>query len=194
MLCLPLVLSGIAAAEPVGFEQIGQWVFQGQFMKAAEALQEISAMRPDSAEEKILRGAIGRARTFLNGQHSLQERNAARQVLCRSRSYFPEELPGSEEPLHSMGGPGRPERIGKATALQVPEAARRAGIQGTVIVEAVIDQEGCVRRPRILKGLPMGIDSAALTAVRSWTFRPGMLSGRPVAVYYVVTVSPPPRR
>ncbi|HKI05174.1 MAG TPA: energy transducer TonB [Thermoanaerobaculia bacterium] len=195
VLCLLLVPSeALLAADSPSFERAGQWVSRDRFEKAVADLQGLSSVQPSSAEEKILRRAVGKARAFLSEKHPLQERNAARQVLCLSRAYFQEELPGDAEPLRSMGGPQRPELIGKPAALQVPAAARKAGIQGTVIVEVVVDQEGCVRRPRILKGLPLGIDGAALAAVRSWTFRPGMLAGRPVAVYYVVTVSTPPRR
>lgn len=68
-----------------------------------------------------------------------------------------------------------------------PPQARKAGIQGTVILEAVIDQEGCVRHPRVLKGVPH-LDGAALAAVRSWTFRPAKLNDKDVAVYYVLSV------
>lgn len=93
-----------------------------------------------------------------------------------------------------MGGPQRPELIGKAAVVPLPPQARKAGIQGTVIVEVVVDREGCVRRPRILRGLPMGIDTAALSTIRSRAFKPARLNGRPVAVYYVLTVSFPPRR
>lgn len=68
------------------------------------------------------------------------------------------------------------------------ELARRAGIQGTVILEAVIDKQGRVSNVRILKGLPMGLDAEAVAAVQGWTFEPAKMEGRPVAVYYTLTV------
>jgi len=58
----------------------------------------------------------------------------------------------------------------------------------------VIDEEGCVRNTRILKALPLGLDVTTLAAVRSWTFRPATLEGRPVPVYYVLTVPFPARK
>ena len=69
------------------------------------------------------------------------------------------------------------------------ELARRAAIQGTVILEAVIDKEGRVSNVRILKGLPMGLDTEAVAAVQDWIFEPAKLDGRPVSVYYTLTVN-----
>jgi protein TonB len=69
------------------------------------------------------------------------------------------------------------------------EVARRAKIQGIVIIEAVIDRQGNVTEARVLKPLPMGLDDAALRAVKQWKFRPGTLNGQPVPVYYNLTVN-----
>ena len=69
------------------------------------------------------------------------------------------------------------------------EAARRARIQGFVVIEAVIDRQGNVTEARVLKPLPLGLDLAALEAVKRWKFRPGTLNGQPVPVYYNLTVN-----
>jgi protein TonB len=69
------------------------------------------------------------------------------------------------------------------------EPARRARIQGLVIIEAVIDRQGNVTEARVLKPLPLGLDLAALEAVKKWKFRPGTLNGQPVPVYYNLTVN-----
>jgi TonB family protein len=69
------------------------------------------------------------------------------------------------------------------------EDARRAGIQGVVILEAVVDAEGTVRNVKILKGLPMGLDQSAVDAVMTWKYRPATLNGEPVPVYFTFTIS-----
>ncbi|PYQ68366.1 MAG: hypothetical protein DMF53_00335, partial [Acidobacteria bacterium] len=56
-------------------------------------------------------------------------------------------------------------------------------------LEAVIDREGCVRKASVLKGLPFKLEDAAVAAVRYWSFEPSTLAGRPVKVYYVLTVN-----
>jgi len=68
------------------------------------------------------------------------------------------------------------------------EIARRARIEGLVVVRATIDREGRVAEARIEKGLGFGLDEASLEAVRGWTFAPATLRGRPVSVFYTLTI------
>jgi len=69
------------------------------------------------------------------------------------------------------------------------ELARRAGIQGVVVLEAVIDKQGRVSNVRILKKLHSSLDAEAVAAVKEWVFEPARQGGRPVAVYYTLTVN-----
>jgi protein TonB len=69
-----------------------------------------------------------------------------------------------------------------------PEFARRASLQGIVIVECVIDERGQVQDAKVVKGLPL-LDDAALDAVRQWRYAPSLLDGVPVPVLMTVTVT-----
>ena len=62
--------------------------------------------------------------------------------------------------------------------------AMRAKVQGAVLVEAIVRQDGSVGQVRILRSLDrtFGLDEEALKAVRNWRFRPGRREGRNVAV------------
>lgn len=201
--CLLLVLSQAVLAQPNHFRQISAWVSEGRFKEAAEELQRISLEAgrslkpPDPVEQKVLNRAVRTSRTYLREKHPPAELDAARQVLCLARAYLTEELPATQTPLR-VGEDGRgvqpPVLIGEKRYPKIPEVARRAGIRGVEIVEVVIDEEGCVRNSRVLRMLPMGLDVTAATAVRSWTFRPAMLEGRPVPVYYVLTIPFPARK
>jgi periplasmic protein TonB len=82
----------------------------------------------------------------------------------------------------------RPLKVSGPTPLYT-EIARRARIEGVVIVEAIIDQRGEVTNVRVLKSLPLGLDQAAVDAVSQWRFEPATLNGKPVAVYYTLTVN-----
>lgn len=66
-----------------------------------------------------------------------------------------------------------------------PPGALYFGIEGVVVIQAVIDSEGAIVRPRVLKSLdPATFDYLALETLRTWRFRPAALDGRPVAVHY----------
>jgi TonB family protein len=101
----------------------------------------------------------------------------------------PEGPPGiGEGPLQVVGDVKAPERV-YAPDPHYPEEARQARVQGVVILQTIIDTLGKVTDVRVLKGLPSGLTEAAVQAVSSWQFRPATLDGKPVAVYYIVTVT-----
>lgn len=91
-------------------------------------------------------------------------------------------------PIIVAGDVVAPEKV-DAPQPQYTEIARKARVQGVVIVQAIIDKEGQVTNVKVLKGLPMGLEDAAVDAVKRWKFRPATLNGKPVAVYYNLTVN-----
>jgi TonB family protein len=102
---------------------------------------------------------------------------------------IPEGPPGPAiGPMQIGGNVLAPVRI-YAPDPHYPEEARHARVQGVVILQTIIDTLGNVTDVRVLKGLPSGLTEAAVEAVSSWRFKPATLDGRPVAVYYLVTVS-----
>ncbi len=66
--------------------------------------------------------------------------------------------------------------------------ARRARIQGAVVLQTLIDTEGRVADVKVLRGLPLGLTESAQDAVRQWRFEPATLHGVPVAVQYILAV------
>jgi protein TonB len=72
-------------------------------------------------------------------------------------------------------------------APRYPELAQRAGIEGVVIIEAVIAVDGTVRDARVLRSVPL-LDRAALDAVKQWRYAPTRLGGVAVPVIVTVTV------
>ena len=85
-----------------------------------------------------------------------------------------------------------PEPVGGLKMLQekvhYTEIARRAGVEGTVYIQAKIDKNGDVIDAVLLKGLGAGLDEEALNAVKSTKFLPGKQRGLPVNVLMVIPI------
>ena len=103
---------------------------------------------------------------------------------------IPEGPPPSEPdgPIHVGGDVQAPVKV-HAPQPQYTEIARKARIQGVVIVQAIINKQGTVTNVKVLKGLPMGLDTAAVESIKTWRFEPATLNGKPVDVYYNLTVN-----
>jgi periplasmic protein TonB len=67
----------------------------------------------------------------------------------------------------------------KITRPQYPQEAFVKKIEGTVIVEILIDSQGRVVRARVIQSVPL-LDAAALQTVYQWIFQPAVKHGRPV--------------
>lgn len=100
---------------------------------------------------------------------------------------IPAAAPPQDEILTVGGAVSRPVQL-TGQPPRYTKIAIRARLEGTVVVEAVIDERGRVSNVRVLRGLPMGLDKAAVDAVQDWTFEPAKLGGRSVKVRYSLTV------
>jgi protein TonB len=73
-----------------------------------------------------------------------------------------------------------PPRVIKQVKPQYPQDAFVKKIEGTVLIEALIDSQGRVARARVIQSVPQ-LDAAALQAAYGWMFQPAVKHGRPVA-------------
>lgn len=97
--------------------------------------------------------------------------------------------PGTgEEPLRVGGDVKAPQLINRVEP-SYPEAARKARMEGVVILEAIITANGNVEDVKVLKSVNPLLDAAATRAVQQWKYRPATLNGRAVRVYLTVTVT-----
>ena len=85
-----------------------------------------------------------------------------------------------------------PELIGGIQGLQkrvtYPEIAKKAGVEGTVFLQFVVDEEGNVVDPIVMRGIGAGCDEEALEAIRTAKFKPGRQRGKPVKVKFSLPV------
>ncbi|WP_372636604.1 energy transducer TonB [Fodinibius sp.] len=85
-----------------------------------------------------------------------------------------------------------PELIGGLAELQkkinYPEQARKAGIEGRVIIQFIVTEEGNVEDPQVIRGIGGGADEEALRVVKQAKFKPGQQRGNPVRVQYSLPI------
>ncbi len=68
----------------------------------------------------------------------------------------------------------------KEVKAEMPEAAKRAGIQGTIVLKVEVKKDGSVRKVTVVKGLGYGLDEAAVAAMKKFKFKPAKKGGKPV--------------
>jgi TonB family protein len=108
--------------------------------------------------------------------------NAAKSVLAETTSGKPSRL--------SVGGNIEAAKIITKVPPVYPEAARSAGISGTVVLHAVIGMHG---KPLSLRVKNSQIDPdlarSAVEAVSQWRYNPTLLNGEPIEVDTIITVN-----
>jgi TonB family protein len=74
-------------------------------------------------------------------------------------------------------------------AIQYPELAKQAGIEGRVFVQFVVNENGDVINPHVTRGVHEALDQAALNAVKDLSFEPGRQGGEAVKVQMALPVT-----
>jgi periplasmic protein TonB len=90
------------------------------------------------------------------------------------------------EPLPVIGNVVAPEPLQRVDP-EYPETARRARVEGRVVLRAVIGANGRVEDVSVISGSPL-LTQASIDAVRRWLYRPATLDGAPVRVWFRVFV------
>ena len=100
--------------------------------------------------------------------------------------YFSNHKDDLEEPDTFVVVEQMPQLIGGLGALQkkikYPEMARKAGVEGRVVLQFVVDENGRVSSPVVLRSVGAGCDEEALRVLRQTRFTPGKQRGKAVKV------------
>ncbi|HZF14138.1 MAG TPA: energy transducer TonB [Thermoanaerobaculia bacterium] len=167
---------GVATAGPGAMSS--RAAVLGDLLRAnreAEAAEVLRAYRAEGATDQDVRLLLCHVRPLLDAD----QKDTANDRL---RALDP------AAPVFVGGNVSRPEIL-ENTPPQYTEVARKARLQGTVVLQTVIGTSGYAESFDVLKGLPMGLDKGAIEAVRKWRFKPAALDGVPVPACYVLTVN-----
>ena len=71
---------------------------------------------------------------------------------------------------------------------EYPALAQQAGIEGTVVLRAIVNAAGAVSQVKLVSG-PQALSQAAMDAVRWWRYEPYFVNGQPATVETTVSVN-----
>ena len=93
--------------------------------------------------------------------------------------------------LKAQGKAVTPPRVVKSPRPAFPKALALQGASGVLVVSTILHEDGRPRDPVVLdfQGSGPAMKYVALDSLREWRFEPAKLDGKPVAVYYVLTVN-----
>jgi TonB family protein len=125
---------------------------------------------------------------------SSQIKESTQTAAAKTENIVPlkEEKKTEEEPAVFLAVEEMPELIGGIKGLQskikYPELAMRQGVEGKVLVQAIVDETGKVISANTIKGIGAGCDEAALDAVLNSKFNPGKQRGKNVKVQMTIPI------
>lgn len=88
-----------------------------------------------------------------------------------------------EEPPELIGG-----LEGLQAKIKYPEIAKKAGVEGPVFLQFIVDEMGNVSDAMVMRGIGAGCDEEAIKAILSSKFIPGRQRGKAVKVKFSLSV------
>ncbi|HVR38031.1 MAG TPA: TonB family protein, partial [Thermoanaerobaculia bacterium] len=91
------------------------------------------------------------------------------------------EQPEPADQVYAAVPPGgtQPEEVDRVIP-RYPALARRAGVQGAVVIRGIVRRDGTIDNVEIIRDLPHGLGESARQAVSRWRFRPATYRGEPI--------------
>ena len=183
-----VVRNSTGGAEIVRTNEAGEFTFQS--LPAGEYTVEVAKrgfrlwtqpkvmVSPASAQNITVVLELGRINETIevNGGKSATTQNTA------TRSAEPKQI--------RIGGDVQAAKLVKAVRPSYPQHLKTAGVQGTVLMEAIISREGNVRDLKVLNvGVHPDFATVAREAVSQWRYEPTYLNGEPVEIIPAITVN-----
>jgi TonB family protein len=98
-----------------------------------------------------------------------------------------ETTPAPKGPVRVAGGVAAGAKIGGENPTYPPDA-RKAHVEGTVVLRAVISTTGDINSLQVVSG-PEALRASAIDAVRTWRYKPYLLNGEPTAVETTININ-----
>ncbi len=163
------IVSGDPLLADAAVHAVKKWKFK-PFIKNGTPVRVSTTLPFDFAfSEKIMQRGVSEDRSTVTGP--------PKPPASSAESERP-NLPGSPVPVSSGLARGL---LVHQVAPGYPPDARRAHIEGVVLLRAIINKEGGIEDLKLISG-PQELAAAAIGAVQQWRYRPYLLKGEPVKV------------
>jgi TonB family protein len=169
-----LLVHGFARPLPYGISVFDARTFERRLMKLTRNSPRIGHVRKAALVALSLVLAAG----------------AGASALALRLSLDPASLSGDSSPNpgpHSIPPDVVARNIVSKVQPVYPPDAKKARIQGTVVLDAIIGKTGDVENLKVVSG-PQELQQSSLDAVRQWKYKPFLLNGEPVEVKSTITV------
>jgi protein TonB len=157
-------------------------LFAPKFIPKQIAQVKEEAAPPESASGGVMGGVPGGVPGGQLGGVLGGILGGSRQVLAP-----PPPIPVVHKGPYRVGGRVQAPQLVRQVQPVYPPLAKEARVQGDVVIDSVIDQQGKVTQMKVVSGSPLLVD-AAMQALEQWRYQPTLLNGEPVAVDMYVTV------
>ena len=141
-------------------------------------------MEPDPKEDQVFLSGKGFSRVMDRAAYGQRLLNEA--MANPGKPSRPEVQSGPV--IHRVGGDVKAPVLVKRIDVPYPPALKKEKKVGLVIVEVIIDASGKLQDLKILYAPDPAFGEVVRETVAQWEFLPGTLDGKPVAVYYNLTV------
>ena len=196
----------VASADPMGHYTLGALYWERAYRDKSlsevderryvtmglDAMDQALLLRPKYMEALVYKNLLLRQQATLERDPGKQQALLAQAEVLRSEAMQLRSAQTSwgEIPPNAarVGGTIKAPAKIKDVRPVYPPVAQSARVQGVVIVEILVGEDGHVQAGRVLRSIPL-LDQAALDAVRQWEFAPTLLNGSAVPVVMTVTVN-----
>lgn len=142
-----------------------------QFSEAADSLERFLETSPNDADAEIWRGQLAQLRAFASQSPNVSPTGS----LTNSQSTQSLPMSGKDVDIKA--------RVLRKPEAGYSEAARKAGVTGTVVLRCVFSSDGTVQNMFVVRALGYGLTSQAVNAARRITFEPATKNGHPASQY-----------
>jgi TonB family protein len=138
---------------------------------------------PNKTETTVVTGAVAR----IDANLVVGQVRETVSVVGKRSAPAVQAAPRTAERIR-VGGNVSTVRLLRQPRPDYPADLQAAGVEGTVVMRAVISKDGGVLNPRVINSADPRLAKAALDAVAKWVYQPALLNGEPIETVTTISV------